>query len=556
MIRGIGIGEGCALDRALIFHTQDFCLVPSNDSDPATQLCALHAALDHVRDRNLKAQAKAGENECAIFEAYNEILNDREGVIEPVEELIRNGHDAAHAVQIRFDALASMMESIIDERLRERAADFNDLKRALLETLLDTQRLDLSALKEDVILIANVLTPADIVAMDVHRIHAIVCETGGVTSHLAIAARACGIPAVLGCKGALNRIRPGDLIAVDAAAGEVFVNPDEATTSLFQRRMDERARDLVALEAYRSRQTLDADNGVHKLMANVDSIEACHDALRFGCEGIGLLRSEFLYLGKEVLPDEQAQFETYRTVLELMGDLPVTVRTLDVGGDKALPALNMPKEDNPFLGCRAIRLCLRNEALFCTQLRALYRASAYGKLRIMFPMIATLEELHRAKALCEKVKGELRAEHIPFDEDVPLGMMIEVPAAAIMADMFAPEVDFFSIGSNDLTQYTMAVDRTNETLSSLYRPDYPPVLRLISYTVHAAKRAGIPCCLCGEAAGDQHMIPLLLGLGIDEFSVSKTSILTVRMQIAQQHIAQCHEIAENALHGRLTNESE
>ncbi|MEJ9314852.1 phosphoenolpyruvate--protein phosphotransferase, partial [Priestia megaterium] len=417
--------------------------------------------------------------------------------------------------------------------MKERAADIRDVTKRVLAHLLGVNVSNPSLISEEVVIIAEDLTPSDTAQLNRKFVKGFTTDIGGRTSHSAIMARSMEIPAVVGTKTVMEDIQNGVLVIVDGLDGEVIVDPSEETVKAYEKKAAEYAEQKAEWAKLVNEKTVSADDHHVELAANIGTPEDVKGVLENGGEGVGLYRTEFLYMGREDLPTEEEQFTSYKTVLERMEGKPVVVRTLDIGGDKELPYLNLPKEMNPFLGFRAIRLCLEMQDMFRTQLRALLRASVYGNLKIMFPMIATVDEFRQAKAILLEEKAKLQQEGVQVSEDIEVGMMVEIPSSAVIADLFAKEVDFFSIGTNDLIQYTLAADRMNERVSYLYQPYNPAILRLVNMVIKAAHKEGKWVGMCGEMAGDEIAIPILLGLGLDEFSMSATSILKARSQIRQ-----------------------
>ena len=412
--------------------------------------------------------------------------------------------------------------------LRQRATDVNDIKTSLLQLLLGVKTVDLAAVEPGSVLVAADFTPSMTSAMNRKNTVAMVAETGGVTSHSAILARAFEMPAVLSAAGACTQIRDGDLVIADGFSGDLFIAPDEETVEAYRQKQAEYSKEKALLDVYRTRPTV-TKSGVHRsVYANIGSPAEAQVALESSAEGIGLFRTEFLFMDRPALPDEEEQYKAYAEVAEAMAGKEVIIRTLDVGGDKDIPYLQMEKEENPFLGCRAIRYCLKHPEVFKVQLRALLRAACCGRIKIMLPMICTAEEIRQARALIAECAGELAAEGKPFRRDVPVGIMVETPAAALTSDLLAKEADFFSIGTNDLTGYVTACDRGNADVAYLYDAMQPAVQRAIQMTIENARRAGIPVGMCGEAAADQRLIPQLNAWGLDEFSVSPSSVLSTR----------------------------
>ena len=464
--------------------------------------------------------------------------------MEPIQEAIRDeGLNMAQAIDKVLGGIVELFQQAADEYMRLRAGDAEDVRKRLLMRALGVTPRDYSVLPAGTILVAEELTPSDTIRMDLAHVSGIVTSRGGYYSHVGIISRNLGIPSVCGVPEAAE---DGDTVLVDGEKGVVTVNPDEAELALFSERRREAEAEKQQLDVFRTvpSRTLDGEAGL--ICGNIGTAAEAQAALDAGAEGIGLLRSEFLYMDQPALPDEETQFQAYRQVLETMGGRPVIIRTLDVGGDKAIPALPMEREENPFLGCRAIRLCLERRELFRVQLRALLRAGSYGDLKIMFPMISTLGELRSAKAMLEEARKELLREGVPVRK-VPVGIMVEVPAAAVIADCLAREADFFSIGTNDLIQYTMAAERGNPSVDHLYSPYDPAVLRLIAMTAGAAERAGILCGMCGEAAADPELLPIFWGMGVRELSMSPGAIIRSRAVLANWRAEDCRSLAEQVL---------
>ena len=451
-----------------------------------------------------------------------------------IEDKIKTDHvNAEHALKETSDMFITMFEQMDNEYMRERAADIRDVAKRLLSHLLNVEIVNPSMITEKVIIIAEDLTPSDTAQLNREFVKGFTTNIGGKTSHSAIMARTLEIPAVVGTKEATKLIQDGDIIIVDGFKGEVHINPTPDVIATYENEQLKYEQQKAEWTKLVDEKTTTADGHYVELAANIGTPEDLEGVINNGGEGIGLYRTEFLYMGRNQLPTEEEQFEAYKKVLQGMSGKPVVVRTLDIGGDKELPYLNLPKEMNPFLGLRAIRLCLEEQDIFRTQLRALLRASSYGNLKIMFPMIATLDEFRQAKAILEEEKQELLTNNINVATTIEVGIMVEIPSTAILADQFAKEVDFFSIGTNDLIQYTMAADRMNERVAYLYQPYNPAILRLVKMVIDASHNEGKWTGMCGEMAGDEIAIPLLLGLGLDEFSMSATSILKARTQILE-----------------------
>ena len=522
--------------------------VPEELEAEKTRFRVAHtAAVEETQALLESTKASNGAGQAEILDAQLTLLQDEYSVVEPILEKIGDERcNAAHAADSVLSEIAAMFAQADDEYLSQRAADVKDIRERLLLHILEQERVHFDALPEDTILVAAELTPSDTIRLDLRHIAGIATETGGYYSHTGIITRNLGIPAVSGLEFDLDAIEDGTCAIVDGETGRFTLSPSEAERQVFLREREELARVVSNLEQYRTRKSCTADGVEGCICANIGTPADAMDAMQKGAEGIGLMRSEFLYMDHEGLPDEETQFAAYREVLETMAGRPVIVRTLDIGGDKDLPALALPKEDNPFLGFRAIRLCLQRKDLFRVQLRALLRASVYGNLHIMFPMISSLEELREAKAMLAQAREELLAEVVCV-APVKVGIMIEIPSAALLADCLAKEVDFFSIGTNDLIQYTLAAERGNASVEYLYTPYQPAVLRLIAMAAKAAEDNGIFCGMCGEAAADPALLPVFWGMGIHELSMSAGSITRARMVLASCDDHACRELVHKVL---------
>ena len=522
--------------------------VPEELEAEKTRFRVAHtAAVEETQALLESTKASNGAGQAEILDAQLTLLQDEYSVVEPILEKIGDERcNAAHAADSVLSEIAAMFAQADDEYLSQRAADVKDIRERLLLHILEQERVHFDALPEDTILVAAELTPSDTIRLDLRHIAGIATETGGYYSHTGIITRNLGIPAVSGLEFDLDAIEDGTCAIVDGETGRFTLSPSEAERQVFLREREELARVVSNLEQYRTRKSCTADGVEGCICANIGTPADAMDAMQKGAEGIGLMRSEFLYMDHEGLPDEETQFAAYREVLETMAGRPVIVRTLDIGGDKDLPALALPKEDNPFLGFRAIRLCLQRKDLFRVQLRALLRASVYGNLHIMFPMISSLEELREAKAMLAQAREELLAEGVCV-APVKVGIMIEIPSAALLADCLAKEVDFFSIGTNDLIQYTLAAERGNASVEYLYTPYQPAVLRLIAMAAKAAEDNGIFCGMCGEAAADPALLPVFWGMGIHELSMSAGSITRARMVLASCDDHACRELVHKVL---------
>lgn len=535
-ITGIAASGGIAIAKAFRLEHPDLQTDQVNVADAEAECARLDRAIAAARGEletiRKHASEQLSQSEADIFSAHLLVLDDPE-LIGPVKEKIRSEQvNAEYALKETADGFVTLFESMDNEYMKERAADVRDVTKRILAHLLGVTLQSPAMIREQTVIIAEDLTPSDTVQLNPDYIQGFVTDIGGRTSHSAILARTLEIPAVVGSRSAMAQVENGATVIVDGTAGEVIISPSDATLKAYEEKRRLYAEEQAQLTQLVHEPTRSKDGHQVELAGNIGSPSDVAKVLENGGEGIGLFRTEFLYMGRDQFPTEDEQFEAYKSVLEQMDGRPTIVRTLDIGGDKELPYLNLPKEANPFLGIRAIRLCLQEEDMFRVQLRALLRASVHGHLKIMFPMIATLDEFRRAKAVFLDEKQKLTNEGVPVSDRIELGMMVEIPSAALMADQFAKEVDFFSIGTNDLIQYTMAADRMNEQLSYLYQPFSPAVLRLIKMVIDAAHREGKHAGMCGEMAGDEAAIPVLLGMGLDEFSMSASSILKARAKIA------------------------
>ncbi|NGM82958.1 phosphoenolpyruvate--protein phosphotransferase [Paenibacillus sp. 7124] len=550
-ISGIAASAGIAVARAFILEHPDYTIKKTAVADVEAEVAKLDQALEvskaelqRIKERTL---AELGEKKAEIFESHLLILDDPE-LISPVKDKIReesvNADYALDEVSAQFIAMFENMKSAY---LQERAADMRDVTKRVMNHLLGIHYVSPAEISEEVVVIAEDLTPSDTAQLNRQYVKGFTTNIGGRTSHSAIMARSLEIPAVVGTKNVLSQVKAGDLVIVDGLSGDVLINPSDAEVAEYTTKQEAYAQQIAEWKKLRDEPTVSADGTHVELAANIGTPNDVAGVIENGGEAVGLYRTEFLYMGRDKLPSEEIQYNAYRTVLENMNGKPVVVRTLDIGGDKELPYLDLPKEMNPFLGFRAVRLCLDRQDIFRTQLRALLRASVHGNLRIMFPMIATLTEFRAARDLLLEEKAKLLAEGQEVSDNIQLGIMVEIPSTAVLADQFAKEVDFFSIGTNDLIQYTMAADRMNERVSYLYQPYNPAILRLIKNVIDAAHAQGKWTGMCGEMAGDATAIPLLLGLGLDEFSMSATSILPARSQISKLSVDEMKTLAAKAL---------
>lgn len=557
-LQGIAASSGIAIAKAYRLVEPDLSFDKTTVENAENEISRFQEALTKAKSEleaiREKAKTELGADKAAIFEAHLLVLSDPE-LIAPIEDKIKTDLvNAEFALKETTDMFITMFESMDNEYMQERAADIRDVTKRVMSHLLGVHLANPSMISEEVVVVAEDLTPSDTAQLNRQFVKGFTTDIGGRTSHSAIMARSLEIPAVVGTKKATEEINNGDLVIVDGLKGEIHINPTPELVESYKKTAEQYEQQKAEWAKLVNEQTVSSD-GVHvELAANIGTPNDLEGVTNNGGEAVGLYRTEFLYMGRDQLPTEDEQFESYKAVLEGMKGKPVVVRTLDIGGDKELPYLDLPKEMNPFLGFRAIRLCLEEQDIFRTQLRALLRASSYGNLKIMFPMIATLNEFRQAKALLEEEKANLTSEGVTVADKIELGIMVEIPSTAVLADQFAKEVDFFSIGTNDLIQYTMAADRMNERVSYLYQPYNPSILRLVKMVIDAAHKEGKWAGMCGEMAGDETAIPLLLGLGLDEFSMSATSILKARAQILNLSKAEMEELAEKALQMSTTEE--
>ena len=551
LIKGIAASDGVAIAKAYLLVEPDLSFTNEKITDTDAEIKKFRNALEASKIELTKirnnAEKSLGADKAAIFDAHLLVLDDPE-LIQPIEDKIENEKvNAPEALNEVTTQFITIFESMDNEYMRERAADIRDVSKRVLAHLLGVDLPNPSMIDESVVIIGNDLTPSDTAQLNKEFVQGFVTNIGGRTSHSAIMSRSLEIAAVVGTKSITHEVKQGDMVIVDGITGDVIIDPTEDEFIAYQNKRERFFEDKKELQKLRDAETVTVDGEHAELAANIGTPDDLYGVMENGAEGIGLYRTEFLYMGRDQMPTEDEQFEAYKKVLETMKDKRVVVRTLDIGGDKELPYLNLPNEMNPFLGYRAIRLCLDQQDIFRTQLRALLRASAYGKLNIMFPMVATIKEFRDAKAILLEEKDKLTSEGQEVADDIEVGIMVEIPSTAALADIFAKEVDFFSIGTNDLIQYTMAADRMSERVSYLYQPYNPAILRLVKQVIEASHKEGKWTGMCGEMAGDETAIPLLLGLGLDEFSMSATSILKARRQINGLSKNEMTELANRAI---------
>ncbi|HHQ6732032.1 TPA: phosphoenolpyruvate--protein phosphotransferase [Staphylococcus aureus] len=552
LIKGIAASDGVAIAKAYLLVEPDLTFdknekVTDVEGEVAKFNSAIEASKVELTKIRNNAEVQLGADKAAIFDAHLLVLDDPE-LIQPIQDKIKNENaNAATALTDVTTQFVTIFESMDNEYMKERAADIRDVSKRVLSHILGVELPNPSMIDESVVIVGNDLTPSDTAQLNKEFVQGFATNIGGRTSHSAIMSRSLEIPAIVGTKSITQEVKQGDMIIVDGLNGDVIVNPTEDELIAYQDKRERYFADKKELQKLRDADTVTVD-GVHaELAANIGTPNDLPGVIENGAQGIGLYRTEFLYMGRDQMPTEEEQFVAYKEVLEAMDGKRVVVRTLDIGGDKELSYLNLPEEMNPFLGYRAIRLCLAQQDIFRPQLRALLRASVYGKLNIMFPMVATINEFREAKAILLEEKENLKNEGHDISDDIELGIMVEIPATAALADVFAKEVDFFSIGTNDLIQYTLAADRMSERVSYLYQPYNPSILRLVKQVIEASHKEGKWTGMCGEMAGDETAIPLLLGLGLDEFSMSATSILKARRQINGLSKNEMTELANRAV---------
>ncbi|MUN73479.1 phosphoenolpyruvate--protein phosphotransferase [Enterococcus casseliflavus] len=554
MLKGIAASDGVAVAKAYLLVQPDLSFSKVSVEDTAAEEARLDdalakstAELQQIRD---KAAKTLGEAEAQVFDAHLMVLSDPEMIGQIKQNVTDNKVNAEAALKEVTDMYIGMFEAMDDNAyMQERAADIKDVAKRILAHLLNVTLPNPSMINEEVVVVAHDLTPSDTAQLDRNFVKAFVTDIGGRTSHSAIMARSLEIPAIVGTMEITAKVKAGDILAVNGIIGDVIVNPTDDQAAEFVEAGKAYAEQKAEWEKLKDAETVTADGKHFELAANIGTPKDLEGVHNNGAEAVGLYRTEFLYMDSPDFPTEEDQYKAYKAVLEGMAGKPVVVRTMDIGGDKELPYLKLPHEMNPFLGYRALRISLSElgDDMFRTQLRALLRASAHGNLRIMFPMVATLKEFRTAKKMYEEERQKLIDEGVEVSNEIQVGIMIEIPAAAVLADKFAKEVDFFSIGTNDLIQYTMAADRMNERVSYLYQPYNPSILRLIKNVIDSAHAEGKWAGMCGEMAGDQTAVPLLVGMGLDEFSMSATSVLKTRSLMKRLSTTDMQELAKRAL---------
>lgn len=547
MIRGKGVSKGIGIGKVVILENRERNITKKTVENSEIEMNKFKRAFNQLIKETEEIVDKANNTEKEIMNAYLMIMKDPTLISETENGIINLKYSAEYAVEQGFKDVIQVFENMDDEYMAGRARDIIDIKNRLITKLLNEEIVNINKLEKDTIIVATELTTSDTAQINFKNVVGIITEIGGANSHTSIMARTHEIPAITGVEEAIKKFKTGDYVALNGENGEIYLNPTKKEREKLQDLQKSLIKEKDELEKFKDVVTKTNDGYVVELVANIGTSADADIAIKNTAEGVGLFRSEFLYMDSDDIPTEEEQFVAYKEVAEKMKDKPVIIRTLDIGGDKELKYLKLEKEANPFLGYRAIRLCLGNIKIFKTQLRAILRASAYGNLAIMFPMISAIEELREAKKILEECKKELMAENIEYNKNIKVGIMIEIPSAALVSYGLAKECDFFSIGTNDLIQYTVAVERGNEKISKLYTKFHPAVIRLIKQTIDGAHNAGIFCGMCGEAASDELYIPLLIGLGLDEFSMNSNNILKARKRISELEKYDCKELAEEIL---------
>ena len=549
MLKGKGVSTGIGFGNIVVLKKVERKIEKKTieGEQIEQELARVHKALEEVINETEIQMKNMSGTEADIMQAYVMIMQDPTLISETEKAIKDSNYNAEYAVEVGFNSIIQIFESMDDEYMASRSRDILDIKNRVLGKLFKEETIDLSNLNPNTIIVATELTTSETAKLDFKNVSGIITELGGENSHTSIMARTHTIPAITKVEEATKIFKDGDNVAINGTSGEIYVNPTEEEKQKLLDLEKQLEQEKSELDKYRNEQSITKDGIKVKLYANIGLPADAEIAVNNTAEGVGLLRSEFLYMDSDTMPSEESQFEAYKKVAEIMKDKEAIIRTLDIGGDKELKYLKLEKEANPFLGYRAIRLCLDNPTIFKTQLRAILRASAFGKLAIMFPMISSIEELRSAKQVLEECKQELDNENILYDKDIQVGIMIEIPSAALIADKLAKECDFFSIGTNDLIQYTVAVERGNEKISKLYTKYHPAVIQLIKKAIDGAHSANIICGMCGEAAGDPTFIPLLVGLGLDEFSMNSNNILRARRTINNLDKEACVKLSEEIL---------
>ena len=558
MLKGNGVSTGIGFGKVVVLKKTERKIEKKTiqKEQVEQELTRVHEALQEIINETENQMKNITGTEADIMQAYLMILQDPSLIAETENAIKDSNYNAEYAVEVGFNSVIQIFENMDDKYMASRSRDILDIKNRVLGKLLKEENIDLTKLEPNTIIVAEELTTSETAKLDFNNISGIITELGGENSHTSIMARTHIIPAITKVNDATKILRNDDYIAINGTSGEIYINPTEDEKQRLLELEKQLEEEKAELEKYKNQESITRDGVKVKLYANIGLPSDAKVAVNNTAEGVGLLRSEFLYMDNDTMPSEESQFEAYKKVAQIMEGKEAIIRTLDIGGDKDLKYLELEKEANPFLGYRAIRLCLDRPSIFKTQLRAILRASAFGKLAIMFPMISSIDELREAKEVLEECKKELDEENIEYDKNIQVGIMIEIPSAALIADKLAKECDFFSIGTNDLIQYTVAVERGNEKISKLYTKYHPAVIQLIKKTIDGAHLANIICGMCGEAAGDPTFIPLLVGLGLDEFSMNSNSILRARKTINNLNAKECTKLSEEIMNMSSAKEVE
>ncbi|MFR3596304.1 phosphoenolpyruvate--protein phosphotransferase [Enterocloster sp.] len=561
MYKGTNASDGIGIGTAVIVEEAELVITRREVGDAQAEVSRFKGALEQtVAETQKMAEdlaTRVGEKEAEIMQGHMMLLSDPMLTGEIENSISNDKVNAEFAIETVCNMYADMFASMGDELMQQRATDMRDIKVRMQRTLMGLQSADVSSLPAGTVLVAKDLTPSMTAGINPTNVVGIVTELGGRTSHSAILARALEIPAVVAVNGLLEQVKDGDTVVLDGSTGEVYVNPDTEIKTAYEAKRDQFLKEKKELEKYIGKPSVTKDGVQVEIVANIGKPEDVDKVLQYDGEGVGLFRTEFLFMDRTSMPTEDEQFEAYKKVAAAMNGKPVIIRTLDIGGDKEIPYMGLEKDENPFLGYRAIRLCLdRKEDIYKPQLRALLRASAFGNIRIMIPLVTCIEEYREAKALIEELKKELDEKGIAYKKDIQVGIMVETAAASLIADIFAKEADFFSIGTNDLTQYTMSVARGNKKISYLYSTFNPAVLRSIRHIIACGREAGIMVGMCGEAASDPMMVPLLLAFGLNEFSMSASAILRTRKLVTEYSVSELQEVADKAMSFATTAEVE
>ena len=561
MKKGTSASSGIGIGKAVIVEEAELVIKRENVADVEAELGRFKGALEQsVKDTEVLAAdlaTRVGEKEAEILQGHIMLLSDPMLTGEIENSIKNDGVNSEFAIETVCNMYADMFASMGDELMQQRATDMRDIKTRMQKLLLGVRSVDIASLPAGSVIVAKDLTPSMTAGINPANVTGIVTELGGRTSHSAILARALEIPAVVAVENLMEQVKDGDDLVLDGSTGEVMVNPDAAVRAEYETKRDVFLKEKKELEQYIGKPSVTRDGVQVEIVANIGKPEDAEKVLQYDGEGVGLFRTEFLFMDRTSMPTEEEQFEAYKKVAIAMNGKPVIIRTLDIGGDKEIPYMGLEKDENPFLGYRAIRFCLdRKEDIYKPQLRALLRASAFGNIRIMVPLVTCIEEYREARGLVEELKAELDEAGIAYKKDIQVGIMVETAAASLIADIFAREVDFFSIGTNDLTQYTMSVDRGNKKVSYLYSTFNPAVLRSIRHIIACGREAGIMVGMCGEAASDPMMIPLLLAFGLNEFSMSASAILRARKMVTEYSVQELQAVADKAMSFATTAEVE